>query len=120
MQICFFGLTIEILRIWGFLIYLSNGVLPPPPHNFRIAVIKPKQQIYIHLMTVDQGGQKNRNGQTTVVFVTMFFTSDILGRLLPIHCKQHPPPTYKDVGVKNHMCTKFGQTYNTYFVYKPI
>jgi len=37
------------------------------PHNFKIAVGKPKKQICSRLVTADHGGQKNCNGKMTAV-----------------------------------------------------
>jgi hypothetical protein len=43
------------------------------------------------LVTVDQGGQKNRNGEMTAVFFTMFSTSVYNETIVRI--SQRPPQT---------------------------
>ena len=46
------------------------------PQNFKIAVVKQKGKICSRLVTVDHGGQKNRNDKRPRFFFTMFSTSD--------------------------------------------
>jgi len=78
-QICFFGLPIEVLGIWGLLIYcwkvLENTSLTVYcPQNFKIPVVKEKRKICSPLVIADQDGQKNRNEQTiAVLFYHVFY-----------------------------------------------
>ena len=54
---------------------LSSGVLQAPSN----LIGKSKIQIYSHLTTVDQGGQKNRNGKTTAILFHISFLLVIVG-----------------------------------------
>ena len=51
--------NIPFERSWK---YLSNSILHAPK-CFKITVAKQKRKICSHLVTVDQGGQKNCNGK---------------------------------------------------------
>ena len=46
---------------------IPHRQLPLLENMVKIAVIKPKKQICNRKLTVDQGGQKNRNGKMTAV-----------------------------------------------------
>ena len=48
--------------------------MPPPKKKIKIVVVKEKRKFCSHLVIADQGGQKNRNGQTiAVLFYHVFY-----------------------------------------------
>jgi hypothetical protein len=52
---------------------LSNGILKAPKF-LKLQLLNQKKQICSRLVTADQGGQKNRNGKTTMVlFYHVFY-----------------------------------------------
>jgi hypothetical protein len=51
---------------------LSSGILKAPKFS-KLHAQKKKEKIYSRLVTADQGGQKNRNGQTSVVLFLPYF-----------------------------------------------
>jgi hypothetical protein len=83
--ILFFGLPMEILRIWGLLIYHWK-VLKTPfqwcitcPNKIQIATAKQKTKIKTCscLAIVDQSGQNNCNKKNACSsFLQCFFTTD--------------------------------------------
>ena len=67
------------LGILGLVIYRWKGLEIPfqryvtRPKTFNFAVAKWTINLYSCLVTANQGGQKNRNGKTTVVFFHIVF-----------------------------------------------
>jgi hypothetical protein len=74
----FFDLPTEVLGIWGLLIYRWKSLEIPfqrcitCSQNLKITIVKQKRKICNHLVTADQGGQKNRNGNDYVSFLPCF------------------------------------------------
>jgi hypothetical protein len=70
------------------------------PQNSKITVTKQKRKICSHLVTADQGGQKNRNRKTTAVpflhyFITLNFKEIPLIALGLYFYKGEPVASYK-------------------------
>ena len=71
MHICFFGLPAEMFNIWRRVIYRWKGLentFPTvyyTPQNLKKTVEKRQRKIHSCLVTVDQGGQKKRNGKSS-------------------------------------------------------
>jgi exonuclease VII small subunit len=62
--------NIPLERSWK---YLSSGVLHVQKQNLKLQAQNKKIKICNRLATVDQGGQKNRNGKTTAVLICNVF-----------------------------------------------